>query len=536
MPTEPFPASAGTTIRAIVATAWQMAVALSLVVVAAACKPPDRAGVDWPTDEWPTSTPEEQDMDTAMLQGMMALIDAQGFAYDSVLVVRHGRIVFEEYRNGYDRDTKHHLQSATKSFSSMLIGIAMHEGFLNGVEQRMVDLFPDSAIANLDGRKERLTLEHLLTMSAGLDWHERDCPYTDSRNTLGQMWASVDAVQYVLDRPMAREPGETWAYNSGTSILLGGILEQATGQDVLAFAREHLFDPLGIGVVTWSKTTGNHYHTDGGLYMTPRDMARFGYLMLQGGTWDSQEIVSPEWVARSTETHYQTDSGMGYGYQWWTLGQGIYVARGHHEQNIYVVPEADMIAVFTGDIPDSMIPPTDGLLYRYILAACTDLPPKATHQTYADHGFTFDYPPGFIVQEMPLPGQDAVSDEAGLVQFRSDSYPVELVQTVWVEAEAAPDLEAYLARFAGFAAQQEGVEYTAGESQAWTQGGHEAISQTFDFRQQGFHLTGVTVAWYCTESQRVYLFGYATSPEVSDQDLTVRLREHLDAFGCHDAD
>ncbi|MEA3441844.1 MAG: serine hydrolase, partial [Chloroflexota bacterium] len=257
----------------------------------------------WPVQDWRTSTPEEQGMDSEVLNQMVALIDQQDYAYDSLLVVRNGRIVFEQYFNRYDQNVAHHLQSATKSFSSMLIGIAIQEGFIQNVDQKMVELFPEHIIANMDTRKVNITLEHLLTMSEGMDWHELEYPYNDPRNTLGQMWVSSDAVQHVLDQPMAREPGESWAYNSGTSILLGGILEGATGQDVLDFAREYLFDPIGIGNVRWDKTTGDHYHTDGGLYMTPRDMARFGYLMLHNGDWDGKEIVSPEWVARSTEAH-----------------------------------------------------------------------------------------------------------------------------------------------------------------------------------------------------------------------------------------
>jgi CubicO group peptidase (beta-lactamase class C family) len=523
-------------IRQMATIASRPVIALVLLLLTTACTSSGRDSVVWPIDEWQTSTPEEQGMDPTLLQQMMDLIDEQGFAYDAVLVVRHGHIVFEEYRNGYDRDTKHHLQSATKSFSSMLIGIAIHEGFLDGVEQKMVELFPDHDIANLDARKQRLTLEHLLTMSDGMDWHELDYPYTDPRNTLGQMWVSRDAVQHVLDRPMAREPGEAWAYNSGTSILLGGILEEATGQDVLAFAREYLFDPLGIGDVSWDKTTGNHYHTDGGLYLTPRDMARFGFLMLHGGTWDGKEIVSPDWVARSTETHYQAGSGRGYGYQWWTMEQGIFVARGHYEQNIYVVPEADVVVVFTGNIPDNVIPPSDGLLFRYILAACTDLPPEATHHTYAGFGFLFDYPSGFSVQEMPFPGRDAVSPDAGIVQFQLFAYPFELVEVIWLPAEPDPDLEAHLAGFAESAAQQDGVEFTSGQSQAFTKDDHRALYQPFDFRQGDVRLRGATVAWYCPESQSVFLLSYATNPEMPDPDFAARLQQHLDALACHGID
>jgi CubicO group peptidase (beta-lactamase class C family) len=517
----------------IAATVSWLTLILVLLALATTCASPAEKDIVWPTDEWSTSTPEEQGMDSAKLQQMMDLINGQGFAYDSVLVVRHGRIVFEQYRNGYTQDTRHHLQSVTKSFTSMLIGIAIHEGFLDSVEQKVVDLFPNYTIANLDARKQRLTLEHLLTMSDGLGWRELDYPYTDARNTLGQMWVSSDVIQHVLDQPMAREPGESWAYNSGTSILLGGILEEATGRDVLAFAREYLFDPIGIGVATWAKTTGNHYHTDGGLYLTPRDMARFGYLMLRGGTWDGREIVSPEWVTRSTETHYQTGSGKGYGYQWWTLGDGIFAARGHYEQEIYVVPGADMVVVFTANIPDDVIPPTDGLLFRYILAACSDLLPEATHHTYANYDFTFEYPRGFSVQEMPFPGRDMISPEAGLVQFQLFAYPFEMIEVIWLQAEPDLDLEAYLAGFVESASQQAGVEFTLGESRAFAKGAHEALYQSFDFKQQDFRLRGVTVAWYCPESQRAFIFSYATNPEVADQDLTARLQEHLDAFDCH---
>jgi CubicO group peptidase (beta-lactamase class C family) len=527
-------ARARSMVRQVVSVLPWVAVVSLLLTLAPACAPPGPGGADWPTGEWPTATPEEQNMDPARLRQMMDLIDEQGFDYHSVLVVRHGRLVFEEYRNGYGPDTKHHLQSATKSVSSMLIGIAIHEGFLEGVDQRMVDLFPGYTIVNLDARKDRLTLEHLLTMSDGMDWHELDYPYTDAHNSLGQMWASADAVQYVLDRPMAREPGEAWAYNSGTSILLGGILEGATGRDVLGFAHEYLFDPLGIEDVRWDRATGGHYHTDGGLYLTPRDLARLGYLVLHGGTWDGREIVSPEWVARSTETHYQTGSGRGYGYQWWTLEGGIFSAHGHYEQLLYVVPQADMVVVFTGNIPDSIVSPTNGLLYTYVLDACTDLSPGATRQTYADHGVTFTYPSWFSVDEMPVGGQDTVSAAAGVVQFRFESYPFELVEAVWLQAEPDPDLEAYLAEFARSASGQAGVEFTMGEPRAFTKDAHEAVYQPFDFAQQDVRLRGATVAWYCTETRRVFLFSYATNPEVPDQDLTARLQEHLDSFRCHD--
>lgn len=487
----------------------------------------------WPTQEWRTSTPEEQSMDSAKLHSMMELIDQQGYAYDSVLVIRHGHIVFEEYRNGYDLDTPHHLQSATKSFSSMLIGIAIHEGFLEGVDQKMVDLFPDHTLDNLDARKQNITLEHLLTMSDGMDWHEVDYPYTDARNTLGRMWVSRDAVQHVLDRPMARQPGESWAYNSGTSILLGGILETATGQDVLSFAREHLFDPIGIGKVRWDKTTGNHYHTDGGLYLTPRDMARFGYLMLHGGTWDGKEIVSSEWMNQSIKAHYKSWDGKGYGYQWWVMDGGVFSAQGHYEQKIYVVPETDMVIVFTGNIPDSILPPTDGLVYRYILAACKDLPQELLQQTFNGYGFTLEYPTGFNTLEIPMPDQEQVDSRSGMLQFRLASYPFELIQVMW--AESAPEAITASHIEGQFSAlSQQGIEYTLGRSWKGSNDKHEVTYQLFDFTPDGIQMIGLTGAWYCDETGRVIFFNYVTNPEVSEEELIARFQKHLDRFTCHE--
>jgi CubicO group peptidase (beta-lactamase class C family) len=491
---------------------------------------------DWPTQSWCISTPEEQGMDAAVLEQMMQYVDEHDMAVDSVVVVRHGAIVFEEYRNGYDPLKTHHLQSVTKSFSSMLIGIAIHEGLIEGVDEKLVDLFPGHTLANMDARKQRMTLEHLLTMSDGMDWHELDYPYTDMRNTLGQMWVSRDAVQHVLDRPMAREPGETWAYNSGTSILLGGIIEERTGQGAPSFAREHLFDPLGIGTISWARTTGNHYHTDGGLYMTPRDMARFGYLMLHNGTWDGKEIVSADWVSRSSTAHYQTSGGYGYGYQWWILPGGIgYVARGHYEQAIYVLPEADMVVVFTADIPDDDPYRVDGLLYRFILPACTDLPDERASQTYDRYGFSFEYPWGFSLLEAPVPGRDTLSDASGLVQASSSWYPPELMTVVWDAPGAGADRDAYLEAFLASITGQSGLEVTRGASTESQKDGHRMVVQFFDATTDELHLAAVTGVWICDQANRVYVVTYATGSELAAQDLLATFEQLLASFVCHES-
>jgi hypothetical protein len=138
------------------------------------------------------------------------------------------------------------------------------------------------------------------------------------------------------------------------------------------------------------------------------------------------------------------------------------------------MPAADMIVVFTGNILDDVIPPTDGLVFQYILASCTDLPPEATYQTYAEYGIRFEYPIGVAVQEMPFAGQETVSSEGGMVQFQLLSYPLELVDIVWLQAEPEPDLEAYLAGYNESASQQAGVTFTVGESRAFPKRDHKA--------------------------------------------------------------
>jgi CubicO group peptidase (beta-lactamase class C family) len=473
-------------------------------------------------------------MDPARLQEMMACVDAHDIEIDSIIVVRHGAIVFEEYGPDYGPYVPHHLQSATKSFSSMLIGIAIHQGLLDGVDEKVVDLFQRYTIDNLDPRKERMTLEHLLTMSDGFDWHELDYPYDDPRNTLGQMWRSQDAVQHVLDRPMAREPGASWAYDSGTSILLGGVIEEVSGQSPPDFAQAYLFDPLGIRVPYWQRTTGGHYHTDGGLYLTPRDMARFGYLMLHGGTWDGQEIVPAEWVARSTAAHYPAAGGYGYGYQWWTLpGEIGYAARGHYEQIIYVLPEADMVVVITAGIPDDSPYRADGLLYRFILPACTDLPDEERTETFASYGLSFDYPRGFARQEAPLPGREAVSAEAGIVQVQSTWFPLELMSVVWGPTEAGVDAGVFLDQVLDAMFQTSGIDLVLGDALDSHKDGQPLAVRFFEAEVEDWQLSGVSGAWHCTASGRSFVFTYVTMDETTPQALQAAFEASLAGLACH---
>ena len=195
-----------------------------------------------------------------------------------------------------------------------------------------------------------------------------------------------------------------------------------------------------------------------------------------------------------------------------------------------------MVVVFTGNIPDDVLPPTDGLMYRYILGACKDLPSEATHKMYDDYGLTFEYPTGFSRLESQLPETGKLDTSSGLLQFRFDSYPYELVQISWNEAEPGMDPAEYLEEQLGSIPQQAGVEYVFGKSWTLTRDQHELIHQYFDFESGGIQLRGVIDVWYCEESGRVIDFSFVTNPYISDQDLEALYQGHLDAFSCHEID
>jgi CubicO group peptidase (beta-lactamase class C family) len=290
-----------------------------------------------------TSTPEEGGIDSATLVRMFDYIADHEAEVHSVLVVRNETLVMEAYFHPYNRSRVHSLTSCSKSFLSALVGIAVDEGYLN-LDDHALDFFPDRTIANDSPLKREITVEHLLLMRSGLDWPESSVSYSSSNNILRQMWDSPDWTQFVLDRPMATTPGITFNYSTGDSQLLTAILEQATGMSTQKFARMHLFEPLGVSSTYWRWTSAPDgvAFGGGGLSLTPRAMAKFGYLYLQDGVWEGRQVVPAEWVEASV-TPAQ------YGYQWWRLANGGYAALGFGGQRIVVVPDLDLVVVITGD-------------------------------------------------------------------------------------------------------------------------------------------------------------------------------------------
>ncbi|MFW9993358.1 MAG: serine hydrolase domain-containing protein [Candidatus Odinarchaeota archaeon] len=306
---------------------------------------------------WPTSTPEEQGLNPDILSNMSVHIDSYMRNLDSVLIIRNGVLVYEEYYHLYTRTSKHEIYSCTKSITSALIGIAIDKGYIDNVNQKVVDFFPDKTFTNLDSRKQNMTLEHLLTMTTGLDWGESSPP--PGYGVVGQdyyhMITSSDWVQYVLDKPVIHEPGEVFNYNSGASHVLSAIIQKTTGMETLSFAREYLFGPLGIepADITWNSDPQGIATGGSALRMIPQDMAKLGYLFLNNGTWDDKQVVPTEWVETATRGHPPLAGSDYYGYQWWleTISQDKdingYHALGYNGQMIFVLPELDMVVVFT---------------------------------------------------------------------------------------------------------------------------------------------------------------------------------------------
>jgi CubicO group peptidase (beta-lactamase class C family) len=313
----------------------------------------------WPTDGWQTSSPEDQGMDSTYLTALDEYIDEAylGNPIKSTLVIKNGYLVHETYYDssyGMGMNDTRNIYSCTKSFTSTLIGIAISQGHLN-IDDYLIDFFPNITIENLDSRKRSITVEHLLTMTSGLPWDESSLPYQHPDNDWRRMTTSDNWVEFVINRPMEYTPGDAWVYNTGGSHLLSAILSQATNMTALSFAEAHLFGPLGITDYTWPDDRQGYNNGGSSLELRPRDMAKFGFLYLNNGTWDGVQILPAEWVTTASYPHVSFSPTRGYGYQWWTHTPDTFPltpcfsARGYLGQLIYVFPDLDIVVVFTSD-------------------------------------------------------------------------------------------------------------------------------------------------------------------------------------------
>jgi len=342
-----------------------------------------------PARGWPSTTPAAVGLDGAALVAFDAdLANGKYGLADSLLVIRCGKEAIEktyprnyekiygvrakqtgplnhdlngpynyfsaEFHPYYRHSDMHTMQSVSKTVTSITMGVAMERGkFKIPLDAPILQYFSGYNIANLDERKRRITLRNLLTMTSGLEWHE-DLAYDDPKNSADVMESTNDWVRYVIDQPMVDDPGTKFVYNSGVTELLAHIFKKVTGSNIDEYAAANLFKPLGIHYF-WKHSPTGLPDTEGGLYLAPRDLARLGQLFMQNGMWDGKQFVSPRWLKESISLQIDVgEDGWKYGFQWWLVPYGeskdkyAWTAEGFGGQQMFVLPQYDLIAVFTG--------------------------------------------------------------------------------------------------------------------------------------------------------------------------------------------
>jgi CubicO group peptidase (beta-lactamase class C family) len=350
-------------------------------------------------DGWDTASLTDEKLNATLITDLFSRINDNTFKnISSVVIVKNGRLVIEEYFPRVDylgernraikRISPLQLYSATKSVTSILIGIAMDRGLIHSVNDKISTFFPEYADIFTNRDKANLRLKDFLSMSAGTSWDEWNHPYNDPRNDAVAALLSPDPIRYILERPMVAAPGAKFAYNTGISIVLGEIIRGVSGLPADKFAERYLFEPLGITDFYWAKTSGDIVETGGGLFLRPRDMAKIGFLFLNGGRWQGKQVVGKDWIKQSTTNQAGTmnlpswvQAADGYGYQWWlgSLKAGdqtakFYGARGRAGQYILIFPEQQMVAVFTGLNDNILMNQPLDMMQRYILPAALPRP------------------------------------------------------------------------------------------------------------------------------------------------------------------
>lgn len=327
-------------------------------------------------DGWSTAEPSEVGLDAdPFIELVDQAVSDEDRAVDGILVVKDGKLVLETYFDGYrfdyddpqfrgepvefDEFTRHNLMSITKAVTGSLVGIAIDEGLISGVDERVVDQFGEYDGLN-EGLKTEIKVEHLLTMTSGLKWNEWDVPLTDTdNNDLIQLFIVDDPIEYILSKPVVHEPGTYWYYSGGDVNLLGEFFERSTGTSIDDFSQTHLFEPLGITDYQWKYINPGIVYTSGELEMRPRDLAKFGWLYLNGGQWNDIQVISNDWIQDSIREHVsipgRSADGDGYGYQWFVTsyqhdGKTIdaVIRTGWGGQALVLFPGLNTLAVLTG--------------------------------------------------------------------------------------------------------------------------------------------------------------------------------------------
>jgi CubicO group peptidase (beta-lactamase class C family) len=304
-------------------------------------------------DDWPVSTPEEQGLDPKLVAELYYNAEQLETLY-GLLVIKNGHLVAEKYFHGKSASQLSSRASVTKSITSALVGIALEQGCLSSVDQKMIDFFPELADQIKDPRKKEITIRQMLQMRAGYPWEE-------STSELFDLMFSGFRTRNLVDVPLVRDPGTGFDYSNMSTHLLGIIVARACDTDLKSYAQEHLFSPMGAGVGDWLLGWEGYYIGFADLEITARDMAKFGQLYLDGGQYEGVQIVPADWVRDSLQTYTEDawyyhvgrnwrDSA--YGYQWWSIRAGDHrynLAWGHGGQQIALLDEMDLVVVATAD-------------------------------------------------------------------------------------------------------------------------------------------------------------------------------------------
>jgi len=328
-----------------------------------------------------------------------AIADQRIWNLHGLVVLRNDRLVLERYFEGEDYargigkighvtfkpDTLHDLRSCSKSIIGLLYGIALERGKAPPPEAPLFSAFPEYAdLADKDGR-DRLTIQHVLTMTMGTDWNESSLPYSDPRNSEIAMDNAPDHYRYILERRVVDTPGAHWTYCGGATALLARIIAKGSGKTLHEFARENLFDPLGMGATEWVTGRDGEPFAASGARMAVRDLARIGAMMLKGGKVGERAVVPSDWVTRSITPAVSADEVRRYGYQWfvldiafgkpkgWAVGrlERMWMAQGEGGQRLFIIPALQLVVAITAGNylkEDQWIPPTR-VLREVILAS-----------------------------------------------------------------------------------------------------------------------------------------------------------------------
>ena len=308
--------------------------------------------------------PNQVNIDTNTIKNLISNVKEDKFKnIHSLLIIKDNKLITEEYFGDFNKDRLQYTASVSKSFASVLLGIAIDKGFFGDdihivLNKSVAELFPEySDIIKKDNLKADLKLKHILSMSAGFEWDEHTLPYSDGRNDCIRINNSDDPMKFLFERKLIHKPGVEFYYNGGLSLSISYLIEKYTKMSVVDFAEKYLFKPLDITNYEWTKVENGLVDTDGGLHLKPIDQAKLGYLFLNKGVWKGKQIVSKEWIEISTKMHIKNNGMPNYGYQWWGGDFGVlnktysmYLASGHGGQKIVVIPEFNTVVVITQQV------------------------------------------------------------------------------------------------------------------------------------------------------------------------------------------